>query len=178
MVSPELLATFAEVGSDLYRLGLVSSHGGNLSVRDGNDVWITGTGTMLGRLRERHISLVKPDGSFAGPPPSSDTALHLAVYALGGAGAVVHAHPHHAIAMTFDLERFVPPDFEGQHFLVDVSVIAQGPNQVAHIAAALQSRLVVVLQGHGAYARGGNAWEALHWITALEESAHIAWLRK
>lgn len=177
-VPSELLATFAEVGSDLYRLGLVSSHGGNLSVRDGHDIWITGTGTMLGRLRERHISLVKPDGSFEGPPPSSDTALHLAVYALGGAGAVVHAHPHHAIAMTFDIARFVPPDFEGQHFLEDVPVIPQGPNQVAQIAATLQTRLVVVLQGHGAYARGGNLWEALHWITALEESAHIAWLRK
>jgi L-fuculose-phosphate aldolase len=178
VVTPELMATFAEVGSDLYRLGLVSSHGGNLSVRAGNEVWITGTGTMLGRLRERHISLVRPDGGYEGPPPSSDTPLHLAVYALGGANAVVHAHPHHAIAMTLDeVDPFVPPDFEGQHFLEDVPVISQGQNQVARVAAALQSRLVVMLQGHGAYARGGNLWEALHWITALEESAHIAWLR-
>ena len=177
-VPSETLATFAEVGSDLYRLGLVSSHGGNLSVRAGNDVWITGTGTMLGRLRERHISLVRADGSHEGPAPSSDTALHLAVYALGGANAVVHAHPHHAIAMTLDEPgSFVPPDFEGQHFLQDVPVIQQGPNQVAQVASALQSRLVVILQGHGAYARGTNLWDALHWITALEESAHIAWLR-
>lgn len=177
-LSGETMATFAEVGSDLYRLGLVSSHGGNISMRLGHEMWITGTGTMLGRLRERHISLVKPDGSYEGPPPSSDTLLHSAIYALGGAQAVVHAHPHHAIAMTFEADRFVPPDFEGQHFLEDVPVIAQGPNQVALIATALQTRLVVVLQGHGAYARGQTAWEALHWITALEESAHIAWLRR
>lgn len=177
-VSAELLGTFAEVGSDLYKLGLVSSHGGNLSVRSGHEMWITGTGTMLGRLRERHISLVKPDGSYEGPQPSSDTLLHSAVYALGGAQAVVHAHPHHAIAMTFGGETFVPPDFEGMHFLKEVPVISEGPNQVAQVASALQTRLVVMLQGHGAYARGQTLWEALHWITALEESSHIAWLRR
>ncbi|MGE0600884.1 MAG: class II aldolase/adducin family protein [Dehalococcoidia bacterium] len=178
MISPELMATFFEVGKDLYSLGLVSSHGGNLSVRNGHEMWITGTGTMLGRLRERHMSLVLPDGTHTGPPPSSDTLLHSTVYALGGAQAVVHAHPHHAIAMTFETLKFVPPDFEGQHFLEDVPVVPQGPNQVEQIAAALQSRLVVILQGHGAYARGQTLWEALHWITALEESAHIAWLRR
>lgn len=177
VIPPELMGTFAEVGKDLYQLGLVSSHGGNLSVRVGHEMWITGTGTMLGRLRERHIAFVRPDGGYEGPPPSSDTTLHTAIYALGGAGAVVHAHPHHAIAMTFETERFVPPDFEGQHFLEDVPVIPQGPNQVAQVASALQSRLVAILQGHGAYARGQTLWEALHWITALEESAHIAWLR-
>jgi L-fuculose-phosphate aldolase len=178
MVPAEVMGTFAEVGKDLYALGLVSSHGGNLSVRSGHDMWITGTGTMLGRLRERHISLVRPDGGYEGPPPSSDTLLHSTIYALGGAQAVVHAHPHHAIAMTFDQTAFVPPDFEGNHFLQDVPVIAQGPNQIELLASALQSRLVAVLEGHGAYARGQTLWEALHWITALEESAHIAWLRK
>lgn len=177
-ISPEVMATFAEVGKDLYSLGLVSSHGGNLSVRDGHDTWITGTGTMLGRLRERHMSLVHADGAHEGPPPSSDTLLHSAIYALGGANAVAHAHPHHAIAISFDTDLFVPPDFEGQHFLADVPVIEQGPNQVARVAAALQSRLVVLLRGHGAYARGQTLWEALHWVTALEESAHIAWLRR
>jgi len=178
MISPELMSTFTEVGQDLYSLGLVSSHGGNLSVRAGHEMWITGTGTMLGRLRERHISFVLPDGTSTGPAPSSDTLLHSAIYAVGGALAVVHAHPHHAIAMTFETNLFVPPDFEGQHFLQDVPVIPQGPNQDALLAAALQSRLVAVLQGHGAYARGQTLWEALHWVTALEESAHIAWLRR
>jgi len=177
-VPKELLPTFAEVGKDLYSLGLVSSHGGNLSVRSGHEMWITGTGTMLGRLRDRHISLVKPDGSYEGPSPSSDTLLHSTIYALGGAQAVVHAHPHHAIAMTFEGGPFVPPDFEGRHFLKQVPVIDQGSNQVAQLASALQTSLVAVLRGHGAYARGQTLWEALHWITALEESAHIAWLMK
>lgn len=179
MAIPELtMSTLAEVGADLYQLGLVSSHGGNLSIRAGNDMWITGTGTMLGRLRERHVALVRADGSYEGPPPSSDTMLHSAIYALSGAGAVVHAHPHHAIALSFDHDLFIPLDLEGQLHLKEVPVVEQGLNQIAQVAAALQGHVVALLRGHGAYARGANLWEALHWITALEESAHIAWLRR
>lgn len=177
-IPPELMGTLHEVGRDLYTLGLVSSHGGNLSVRNGMGMWITGTGTMLGRLRERHIALVQPDGSHEGPPPSSDTLLHSTIYALGESGAIVHAHPHHGIALSFDTDLFEPLDLEGQLHLKQVPVVEQGPHQVAQVAAALQRHVVVLLRGHGAYARGATLWEALHWITALEESAHIAWLRR
>lgn len=174
----ETLATLAEVGKDLYQLGLVTSHGGNLSVRVPGGMWITGTGAMLGRLRERHISFVHTGGQHEGPSPSSDTLLHSTVYAVTGAGAVVHAHPRHATALSFDLDVFTPPDFEGQLHLTDIPVIEPGPLQVERIAGALQSRLVCILRGHGAYARGATLWEALHWITALEESAHIEVIRR
>ena len=178
-IPPRVMRDLQEVGSDLYRLALVSSHGGNLSVRAGTEMWITGTGKMLGRLQPRHISLVLTDGRFEGPPPSSDTVLHTAIYALTGAGAVVHAHPRHAIALSFEGgERFIPEDLESAHFLKEVPIIDQGPNQVAQIASALRASLVVLLRGHGAYARGQTLWEGLHWITALEESAQVALLRR
>jgi L-fuculose-phosphate aldolase len=177
-VPAELLSTIAEVGRDLYTLGLVTSHGGNLSVRTPGGMWITGTGTMLGRLRERHISLVHQAGGHEGPQPSTDSLLHSAIYAVTGASAVVHAHPRHAIALSFDEERFTPPDFEGQMHLKDVPVIEQGALQIERIASALQSRPIVLLRGHGAYARGGTLWEALHWTTALEESAQIEVIRR
>ena len=169
---------FQEVGRDLYHLALVTSHGGNLSVRDGPAMWITGTGTMLGRLHDRHIARVQPDGHYEGPAPSSDTLLHSTIYALGAAGAIVHAHPRHAIALSFELEKFVPGDLEGQLHLQEVPVVAPGPVQTEQLAAALQNRRVVLLRGHGAYACGKNLWEALHWITALEESAHIEVIRR
>ena len=177
-VPPAILRTMQEVGRDLYQLALVTSHGGNISVREAPGMWITGTGTMLGRLAERHISRLLPGGRHEGPPPSSDTVVHATVYALGGANAVVHAHPRHATALSFDTDLFVPGDLEGQLHLKEVPVVAQGPLQVEQVATALQSHLVVLLRGHGAYARGQDAWEALHWVTALEESAHIEVIRR
>ncbi|MGE5597215.1 MAG: class II aldolase/adducin family protein [Hyphomicrobiales bacterium] len=176
-IPPARLRDFQEVGRDLYQLALVTSHGGNLSVRDGSAMWITGTGTMLGRLQERHISRVFADGSHEGPPPSSDTLLHTTIYALTGAGAIVHAHPRHATALSLGTDLFVPEDLEGQLHLKEVPIVPAGPQQVEQIAGALQAHLVTVLRGHGAYARGQTLWEALHWITALEESAHIAVIR-
>lgn len=176
-VPPGVLQQMQEVGRDLYQLALVTSHGGNLSMRVGAELWITGTNTMLGRLKDRHLSLVSPSGAHEGPPPSSDTVLHSTIYAVTGANAVAHAHPRHAIALSFDTDLFVPGDLEGELHLKDVPVIGTGPMQVEQIASALQARLVVILRGHGAYARGQNLWEALHWLTALEESAQIAWLR-
>jgi L-fuculose-phosphate aldolase len=176
-VPQAIMREFQEVGRDLYRLALVTSRGGNLSVRAGSDMWITGTGTMLGHLEPRHISLVHAGGDSEGPPPSSDTILHSTVYAITGATAIVHAHPRHAIALAFDTDVFVPGDLEGQLHLKDVPVVEAGPHQIEQVASALQTRLAVLLRGHGAYARGQDLWQALHWITALEESAHIAWLR-
>jgi L-fuculose-phosphate aldolase len=176
--SAELLRDFQQVGLDLYRHGLVTSHGGNISVRDGHGMWITGTGKRLGHLSAGDISYVQPGGTYSGPPPSSDTVLHTTVYALSGAQSVVHAHPRHAVAITFDDDLFVPPDFEGQHHLQEVPVIENDHQGIERVASALQSRLVVILRGHGAYARGQTAWEALHWIMALEESAQIAWLKR
>jgi len=177
-VPPGVLRDLQEVGKDLYRLALVTSHGGNLSIRAEGGMWITGTGTMLGRLQERHISFVGQDGRPEGPPPSSDSILHAAVYAITGANAVVHAHPRHAIALSFDQDLFVPEDLEGQFHLKEVPVVAPGERQVEKIADGLRKSLVVLLRGHGAFARGQTAWEALHWITALEESAHIACIRR
>jgi L-fuculose-phosphate aldolase len=178
-IPPRTLEAIREVGSDLYRLALVSSHGGNLSIRDGSGMWITGTGTMLGRLQERHISYVGPDGRHQGPAPSSDTLVHSTLYAISEAQAVVHAHPRHAIALGFDADRFSPADLEGRLHLVDVPVV-DNPDRAypERIAVALRDRPCVIERGHGAYARGQTIWEALHWVTALEESAHIAVIRR
>ncbi|MEX2081188.1 MAG: class II aldolase/adducin family protein, partial [Dehalococcoidia bacterium] len=68
-------------------------------------------------------------------------------------------------------------DVEGRLYLHDVPVIPDDAQQTAAIASALQSRVVVLVRGHGAFARGATLWEALHWVTALEESSTIAWLR-
>lgn len=179
MAVPEAtLHELAAVGRDLYQLGMVSSRGGNLSIRDGHEMWITGTGTALGHLKKLDISRVYPDGRHEAPPPSSDTILHWTIYATTQAGAIAHAHPHHAIALSFNRDVFKPEDLEGQLHIPSVPVIEQGPTQEEKIATALRESRVALLRGHGAYARGGSLWDALHWLTALEESAHIVWLRQ
>ena len=82
-----------ETGRDLYASGLVTSHGGNLSLRrPQGDTLIGATGAMLGRLSPPDLVAVDGSGERAerdAPASSSNTAIHLAIYAAHpGAGAM------------------------------------------------------------------------------------------
>ena len=62
-----MLEEFQRIGRDLFVSGLVSSHGGNMSVRLGERVLIKRRGAMLGRLTERDLvetGLYEDDGGI------------------------------------------------------------------------------------------------------------------
>jgi L-fuculose-phosphate aldolase len=167
----DALEQFRAAGRMLWEAGLVSSHGGNMSVRqpDGG-LLVTRTGSMLGRLNEGDLVVVAADGSSRGEP-SMDTALHSAAYEETGAGAVLHAHPRHAIALSLAMEAIEPADAEGKLRLGAVPVVeAEG------VARALRDAPIVMARGHGSYARGDDLWQALQWTSVLEESAQVLWL--
>lgn len=173
-----LVETLIEAGRDLRSAGLVTSHGGNLSARWEQGACITGTGTMLGRLTPDDFAVVDSYGRAMGmhaPPPSSDTAIHLAVYEhVPEAQVVVHAHPVHAIALSFDWDAILPINLEGQLFIPRVPVLeVEWQASAGPVAEALREVPVVMVRGHGAYARGADGWEALKWISALDEAAQI-----
>lgn len=173
-----LVDSLIEVGRDLRAANLVTSHGGNLSVRWEHGACITGTGTMLGRLAPADFAVVDSHGRARGmhdPKPSSDTAVHLAVYArIEAAGAVIHAHPIHTIALSFGWDVIRPINLEGQLFIPRVPVVeAPWESSAGPVAEALEDSPIAVVRGHGVYARGADAWDALKVVTALEESAQI-----
>jgi len=179
LLSAEVAEQFRAVGEELARRGLVTTHGGNLSVRVPGGFWVTGTGKRLGSLTADDLAFVGDDDRTAGPRPSSDTAIHAAVYrAVPAAGAVAHAHPACATAWSLAVERFEPIDHEGRLILGEVPVVPQDEGAAASVAAALRDHRAVLVQGHGAYAWGSDLWGAAHLLTALEESARIAWYRR
>jgi L-fuculose-phosphate aldolase len=125
---------------------------------------------MLGRLGEGDLVTVAADGGSDGEP-SMDTAVHRAIYEATGAGAVVHAHPRHAIALSLVLDALEPADAEGKLRLGAVPVV-----EAEEIAEALRSAPLALARGHGSYARGEDVWQALQWTSVLEESAQVLWL--
>ncbi len=175
-----LLDQFQQVGCDLYAAGLVSSHGGNMSVRRGEAMLITTHGSRLGHLTQADLVEVTPDTppqSGSAAEPSMDLALHRAIYAaVPQAQAVVHAHPRHAIALSLVSNEIRPRDLEGRHYLGSVPVVAGDGDVAAALAAALRQHKVAVVGGHGSYAWGEDLWQALQWTSVLEESAQVLWL--
>ena len=171
-----ILDEFQQVGRDLYAAGLVSSHGGNMSVRHGEGLIVTSHGSRLGHLAQADLVEVRP-GLEPRVEPSMDLALQQAIYAaVSEAQAVVHAHPRHAVALSLMGTEIQPQDLEGQHYLDVVPVVPRGENVARALADALRQHRIVVVAGHGSYARGDSLWQALQWTSVLEESAEVLWL--
>jgi L-fuculose-phosphate aldolase len=175
-----MVKEFQWVGRELMALGLLSLHAGNLSVRQDGRVFITRTGSRLGGLGASDV-VETPIGPGKRPHPRASMELptHLAIYEGTGAGAVLHAHPPSAIALSFVTDRIVPMDSEGAIILREVPVIRArhvvASVEVARQAAALlRDHRVVVVATHGSFAVGESLEEALSVTTTLEMSAKIA----
>lgn len=173
--------TMIEVGRDLYAHDLVTSHGGNLSLRrPAGGALITATGAMLGRLDASTVVAIDDTGApleAGARAPSSNTDIHVAIYvAHPQAEAILHAHPAHAVARTLasEADALEPANFEGRMLLGRVPVVdGEGPEPPAVIAAALYECPLVLVRGHGSFAIGPDLWQALNYTSALEESAQI-----
>ena len=171
-----LLDQFRRVGRDLYATGLVSSHGGNMSVRRREGLLITTHGSRLGHLTQADLVQVTPNVAPVAEP-SVDLTLHEAIYAaVPQARAVVHAHTRHAIALSLLSNEIRPRDAEGRHYLTLVPVVTGDGDVAADLAAALRQHQIAVVAGHGSYAWGEDLWQALQWTSVLEESAQVLWL--
>lgn len=167
----------------LRRYGINDSHSGNLSVRCGAQLWVTPTGACADTLRADQLLTGRLD---QGPPAgaSLDAALHWAVYErIDSTGAVIHSHGPHTVAITLDGADFVPADFEGQLYFPRVPVLTIAYERYLHdspalVAEALREHPIVVVRGHGVYARAESLALAYKWTCSLEHSAKTALLAR
>jgi L-fuculose-phosphate aldolase len=179
MIDDQVLRQFQEIGRDLYVAALVSSHGGNLSMRFGDRVVIKRRGAMLGRLKEGDLietGLEKTDSGVM--LASTELVVHRAIYRATPALAIVHAHPRTAIALSLSRDGIVPIDNEGSYLLHKVPVVAAefasgSAEMVERLPAALQEYKIAMLRGHGCFAIGQTLDEAFQWVSCLEESCQI-----
>ena len=99
MSSSAVLEQFRSSGRDLFLAGVISSHGGNLSLRQGDRILITRRGSMLARLEERDLIATGLEENDADVMlASTEIGVHRATYQGTSAQAIVHAHPPCAIA--------------------------------------------------------------------------------
>ncbi len=93
----------------IYRYGMTTTSGGNLSVLDSNgDIWITPSGIDKNNLTRGDIIQVKPDGTLIGiHKPSVELPFHRRIYQIRpDLKGIVHAHPPTLVA--FSLARKIP----------------------------------------------------------------------
>ena len=178
-ISDTVLARFQSVGADLFLRGLITSHGGNMSIRQNDRIIITRTGCMLGHITKSDLveASIAPDGDTP-KNASSEIAVHRAIYQHTPALAVVHAHPAHAIALSLIDNELVPLDVEGSYYMPGVPVIGRGGKvyggkMADEIAKSLIDRRIAMVYAHGSFAAGRDLYEAHHFTSTLEESCRI-----
>ncbi len=93
----------------IYRNGLTTTSGGNISIRgaDGS-IWITPSAIDKGSLTEKDIVRVEPNGTLVGlHKPSSELPFHQAIYNVRpDVNAIIHAHP--PALVSFSIVRKTP----------------------------------------------------------------------
>jgi len=180
--SDSLLSHFQTIGSDLYTRGMVSMHGGNLSVRQDQKLVITRSGSRLGYLTEPDMieTYVDKDDENT-KKASSELGVHRAIYQNTPFTAIVHSHPIHATAMSFMGEMLLTQDEAGKLFIPKVPVIGFGKEPVPggfpnEIAEALKTHAIVLVHQHGSFARGMSIEEAFVYTELLEISCRILYM--
>jgi len=177
--SDELQAARAQLvsyGARLLADGLAVGSAGNISVRLGDIVAVTPSGIGYEDMRPADVCLVALDGTELGGPdaetPSSETPMHLAIYAATAAAAVVHTHSPEVIALSASR-----PELPAVHYAI---TSLGGPVRVAPyvrfgsagLAAAavgaLDGRTAVILRNHGAVTYGRDLAQAYDRALLLE----------
>jgi L-fuculose-phosphate aldolase len=168
---------FKEIGRDIFLRGLISSHAGNMSARVMDRIYITRRSSMLGKLQQKDVIELKlgQDNSQA-PMASSELVVHTAIYQNTSALAIVHAHPPYATLLSMLRDEIVPVDVEGRYLFTKIPVVtpdrAIGSEESARLVSEqLKDYKIVLIRGHGSFAKGETLEEAFMYTSSLESSA-------
>jgi L-fuculose-phosphate aldolase len=163
--------------------GLTSSRFGNISLVQGDKIFITCTGSMLDELNESQV--VEVDLRVPcemDKVASSETCVHRAVYQSTKNKAIIHTHSPYAVALSLmEQERIMPLDSEGMIFLGAVPIVEGvfGTDELARATSfALQNHKACIARGHGVFAAGKSLNDAYTTACMAEHSSQVRYLVK
>lgn len=178
----QLREDICEVGRRLWQRQMVASNEGNISARlDDERIICTPTGVSKGFMDPGGLAVLTIGGDVLGDArPSSEVALHLAVYEeRPDVRAVVHAHP--PTATGFAIAGIAPPaNILSETATIFKSVpIAEfampGTEEVPEVVRPLlQDADVILLKNHGALTVAPDLFEAYHRMEVLENFTRTA----
>lgn len=174
-----ILEDFQRIGKYLWQEGLVDSHGGNMSIKQGDKIYITRRDAMLGDLKDGDIVEVGLEPGAGEERASREIVTHRAVYRETGTQAIVHAHPANAIAVSLTDNKIVPQDSEGLYLYKSAAIVRVhqpiGSDEAARLLPSFlkSPNVVAVVKGHGSFAIGKDLEEAYKYTSCLENSCKV-----
>jgi L-fuculose-phosphate aldolase len=166
----------------LYKKGLTTTTGGNISVRmAGGIVLITASQTDKGRMKADEIAMVDLHGRqlSAKLRPSMETIMHLAVYRhRADISCIVHAHPPLSTSFAASHQTIETALMGEAYAIVGKPALApyaiMGSDELAQsVALAASKAYVLLMANHGVLAMGTSLLEAFDRIEVTENCARI-----
>ena len=166
----------------LYRQGLTTTSGGNISLRISEDaILITPSATDKGRMRWKEVGIMNIKGENLIPElkPSIENEMHLSIYRKNkDVKAVVHAHPVFASAFTatkFKINTNLTAEARaicGEPLFVPYALM--GTKELASLAAECTAKSdVLLLENHGILTTGQGLLQAFDKLEVLENAAKM-----
>jgi len=161
-------------GIILYAKNFVYATNGNISIRDGEDVYITATGLCKGELKSKDILTADLKGKSARGAPSIELHMHLGIYQnRKDVNAVILAHPFFTNLIGIQpgaLNLGALPNMT-QH-LKDVDFIPNikpGSSELAKtVADVMKKTNIVVIHRYGTVVVGKDLCDARYKLERLE----------
>lgn len=172
---------FKKIGKALEEKGLVIAHGGNMSVREGERIFITRHGAVLSELKRKDIVEIGLNGfSYTA---SMEHPAHQSIYKKTPARAIIHSHPPCTILLSTLTDKITPIDEEARIILGDIPVLRVekkvSSEEVAEKAPLyLFNSKIVVVEAHGAFAVGDSLAEAYFTTLLLENASRLLILKR
>jgi ribulose-5-phosphate 4-epimerase/fuculose-1-phosphate aldolase len=179
-----LLENLCEVADSFYQRGYAFGSTGNISVRLGEQVWITPTGKSLRGLKPDQLACIDVQGtSLNEAKPSKEFPFHLALYRQRPeVQAIVHLHTLYSVALSclesFDAENPLPP-LTPYYFmrvapLAVIPYLRPGSQALADaVEAAAPAHNCMLLRNHGVICAGASLSEAVDRTEELEQTARL-----
>lgn len=166
----------------LYRQGLTTTSGGNISLRvNDKTILITPSATDKGRMKWKDVGIMNMDGKNLTPElkPSIEHEMHLSIYRKkDNIKAIIHAHPLFATAFTAikcKIDTNLTAEARaicGEPFFVPYALM--GSDELASLAAeAIDNSEILLLENHGIVTAGKNLLQAFDKLEVLENAAKM-----
>ena len=163
--------------------GLVMGTVGNLSVRVGEHVAVTATGTTLATLTPEQVTVLSLDGGRVLDGtlmPTSEVGLHLGLYRrYTTAGAIVHTHAPWATALSCVIDELPCIHYQmlplGGAVRVAPYHTFGTPELAQATIKALEGRSAALMSNHGAIVHADTIEQALESALVLEYACGLFW---
>ncbi|WP_040906941.1 class II aldolase/adducin family protein [Youngiibacter fragilis] len=188
MLTDNMIEDAIWIAKSLFDRGKATGSSANLSFRQGDRIYVTGTGTCFGRLDVDDFAILSYKDGECQPlndvKASKELPLHLAFYMKSDEiKAVIHTHSFYSTAFSclqHDKENDVMPDITPylKMKVGTIGLVPYAPPGSRELFELFGKRVNgdngFLLANHGPIVAGSDLMNAFYGIEELEENARIA----